>query len=135
MKANFVSKKRTQNHNETFLFVKIPLLQLFGQKNRTAILYQNCGSYLVGITGFEPAASSSRTKRATKLRYIPIIPFILFYEWIIIKFYWVYCVSKEDYQTEPHPDIFIFEIIECTAYPSMCTKLRCITIWIFNLCT
>ena len=26
---------------------------------------------VVGITGFEPAASSSRTKRATKLRYIP----------------------------------------------------------------
>ena len=26
---------------------------------------------LVGMTGFEPAASSSRTKRATKLRYIP----------------------------------------------------------------
>ena len=27
---------------------------------------------LVGMTGFEPAASSSRTKRATKLRYISI---------------------------------------------------------------
>src|SRR5215207_6896416 len=27
---------------------------------------------LVGMTGFEPATSSSRTKRATKLRYIPI---------------------------------------------------------------
>ena len=27
--------------------------------------------YLVGMTGFEPAASSSRTKRATKLCYIP----------------------------------------------------------------
>jgi hypothetical protein len=26
---------------------------------------------LVGMTGFEPAASSSRTKRATGLRYIP----------------------------------------------------------------
>lgn len=25
----------------------------------------------VGMTGFEPAASSSRTKRATGLRYIP----------------------------------------------------------------
>ena len=29
-----------------------------------------CGD-VVGMTGFEPAASSSRTKRATKLRYIP----------------------------------------------------------------
>ena len=27
---------------------------------------------LVGVTGFEPAASSSRTTRATKLRYTPI---------------------------------------------------------------
>ncbi len=26
----------------------------------------------VGMTGFEPATSSSRTKRATGLRYIPI---------------------------------------------------------------
>ena len=28
---------------------------------------------LVGITGFEPATSSSRTKRATKLRHIPVV--------------------------------------------------------------
>ncbi len=28
-------------------------------------------SISVGMTGFEPAASSSRTKRATGLRYIP----------------------------------------------------------------
>ena len=30
------------------------------------------GFHLVGITGFEPATSSSRTKRATKLRHIPV---------------------------------------------------------------
>ena len=29
---------------------------------------------MVGMTGFEPAASASRTRRATKLRYIPICP-------------------------------------------------------------
>src|SRR5215470_19649428 len=29
------------------------------------------GSELVGVAGFEPAASSSRTKRAAKLRYTP----------------------------------------------------------------
>ena len=29
--------------------------------------------FVVGVTGFEPATSSSRTKRATKLRYTPII--------------------------------------------------------------
>ncbi len=27
---------------------------------------------MVGVTGFEPAASSSRTTRATKLRYTPM---------------------------------------------------------------
>ena len=27
---------------------------------------------MVGVTGFEPAASSSRTKRATKLRHTPM---------------------------------------------------------------
>ena len=51
-----------------FSFQKSHYCGVFGQKNRTAILYQNYGSYLVGNTGFEPAASSSRTKRATKLR-------------------------------------------------------------------
>lgn len=30
-----------------------------------------CTNVLVGVTGFEPAASSSRTKRATKLRHTP----------------------------------------------------------------
>ena len=28
---------------------------------------------LVGVTGFEPATSSSRTTRATKLRYTPVV--------------------------------------------------------------
>ena len=28
---------------------------------------------LVGVTGFEPATSSSRTKRATKLRHTPMV--------------------------------------------------------------
>jgi hypothetical protein len=28
--------------------------------------------WLVGVAGFEPTASSSRTKRATKLRYTPV---------------------------------------------------------------
>ena len=31
----------------------------------------NMPSGLVGVAGFEPTASSSRTKRATKLRYTP----------------------------------------------------------------
>jgi hypothetical protein len=32
-----------------------------------------CWVMLVGVTGFEPAASSSRTKRATKLRHTPMV--------------------------------------------------------------
>jgi hypothetical protein len=31
-------------------------------------------SDLVGVAGFEPTTSSSRTKRATKLRYTPSVP-------------------------------------------------------------
>jgi len=31
----------------------------------------------IGVTGFEPAASSSRTKRATKLRYTPSEPLFI----------------------------------------------------------
>ena len=30
--------------------------------------------YPVGVAGFEPTASSSRTKRATKLRHTPVRP-------------------------------------------------------------
>ncbi len=38
--------------------------------NKTACAH--CAGFCcVGMTGFEPAASSSRTKRATELRYIP----------------------------------------------------------------
>ena len=33
--------------------------------------------YVVGVTGFEPATSASRTLRATKLRYTPMIVSIL----------------------------------------------------------
>jgi hypothetical protein len=33
--------------------------------------YSQMASELVGVAGFEPAASSSRTKRAAKLRYTP----------------------------------------------------------------
>ena len=43
--------------------------------DRTQLLkmYARCwlGNLLVGVTGFEPATSSSRTKRATKLRHTP----------------------------------------------------------------
>ena len=35
--------------------------------------------FLVGVTGLEPAASWSRTKRATKLRYTPLFLAYIFY--------------------------------------------------------
>ena len=35
----------------------------------TSLTWEN----VVGVTGFEPAASSSRTKRATKLRHTPVV--------------------------------------------------------------
>ena len=35
---------------------------------------------MVGMTGFEPTASSSRTKRATKLRYIPLTTIKLYHK-------------------------------------------------------
>ena len=35
------------------------------------IITLTCGFAMVGVTGFEPATSSSRTKRATKLRHTP----------------------------------------------------------------
>jgi hypothetical protein len=35
------------------------------------IVVLTCRSTLVGVTGFEPATSSSRTKHATKLRHTP----------------------------------------------------------------
>ena len=31
------------------------------------------GHFLVGVAGFEPTTSSSRTKRAAKLRYTPVV--------------------------------------------------------------
>jgi hypothetical protein len=38
-----------------------------------ALLDERMKERSIGMTGFEPAASSSRTKRATKLRYIPML--------------------------------------------------------------
>jgi hypothetical protein len=43
---------------------------LFGYRVNSHVAGSNVAT-LVGVTGFEPAASSSRTKRATKLRHTP----------------------------------------------------------------
>ena len=45
---------------------------IFSSKSKTSETAWLLRFKVVGMTGFEPAASSSRTKRATKLRYIPI---------------------------------------------------------------
>jgi len=48
--------------------IQASLIVTFQKKAPTKV--EACFSF-VGMTGFEPAASSSRTKRATGLRYIP----------------------------------------------------------------
>ena len=56
--------------------------------NKKRLLFMkimNSNLFLIGITGFEPAASSSRTKRATKLRYIPVYPFVFLKQTECIK--------------------------------------------------
>ena len=42
-------------------------------KNRQFLIKEPAVFILVGMTGFEPAAFYSRSKRATKLRHIPIL--------------------------------------------------------------
>src|SRR5699024_9607765 len=43
---------------------------LFGPQSRTPVPVEPA-FFLVGVAGFEPTTSSSRTKRATKLRHTP----------------------------------------------------------------
>ena len=53
-----------QKHNNrciVFLFTKIPILWAFRAKNKTAILYQNCGSALAAESGFEPEQNESES--------------------------------------------------------------------------
>ncbi len=47
--------------------------------------YEACGD-VVGMTGFEPAASCSQSRRATKLRYIPmLLPAVLKAAYLLYK--------------------------------------------------
>ena len=39
----------------------------------TTIIAENISSSLVGVTGFEPAVSRTRTERSTRLSYTPLI--------------------------------------------------------------
>src|SRR6266704_725066 len=45
-----------------------------GPTSRSTFLHLLRGSVVVGMPGFEPGASTSRTWRAAKLRYIPSCP-------------------------------------------------------------
>ena len=47
------------------------------------VSYQNHRAYMVGVSGFEPEASWTRTKRDTKLRHTPID------HNIIMRFLWL----------------------------------------------
>ena len=40
---------------------------------------------MVGLAGFEPAASSSRTKRATRLRYSPFLTTGIYSGWLVTR--------------------------------------------------
>ncbi len=46
-------------------------LRLYKEKRPDTVLYQTYCSLMVGVTGFEPAASWSRTKRSTELSHTP----------------------------------------------------------------
>ena len=59
---------------------------LFGAHRKRRLLPQS--SFLVGMTGFEPAASASRTQRSTKLSHIPKL-----YQYIQLQ-----GKSQEEYQ-------------------------------------
>ena len=56
-----------------FYFFALKFGYLIETKNPNALLFGKCSdySYVVGVTGFEPAASWSRTKRTTKLCHTP----------------------------------------------------------------
>ena len=57
-----------------FSFCKNPFITgVLDKKNRTAILYQNCGSYLVEVTRFELVAFWMPFKRATNCAIAPLI--------------------------------------------------------------
>ena len=66
-----------KRHNDTYLLCRKAEkpydTRLFTKKERKLQYqwYHNFRSYLVGVTGFEPMASWSRTKRDTKLRHTP----------------------------------------------------------------
>ena len=64
------SKVRTARRNDFIQYINLINKKLRQNKNGTKVDFSTL-SRQVGMTGFEPAASSSRTKRATGLRYIP----------------------------------------------------------------
>lgn len=65
------SKVRTARRNDFIQYINLINKKLRQNKNGTKVDFSTL-SRQVGMTGFEPAASSSRTKRATGLRYIPL---------------------------------------------------------------
>lgn len=64
------SKVRTARRNDFIQYINLINKKLRKNKNGTKVDFSTL-SRQVGMTGFEPATSSSRTKRATGLRYIP----------------------------------------------------------------
>ncbi len=59
--------------------------------NKTAQNKHSERFLLVGVSGFEPEASWTRTKRDTKLRHTPIDLDIIMKNLLIVKGYWEFC--------------------------------------------
>ncbi len=76
---NEQNKKRPDFHQNQAVINAISFVfYLFEDKRRDKPAIKQVCLFLVGVTGLEPAASWSQTKRATKLRYTPIKYFQLF---------------------------------------------------------
>ena len=65
------------------LFLRLGVIM--GQKSETDFCIHRIASDLVGVWGFEPQASWTRTKRDTKLRHTPISLSIILVLWGNVK--------------------------------------------------
>ncbi len=76
---HFSFRKTFVKHFMTNVLKKGRILQIFEQKKSLSVCERLFSVLLfsvfcfVGVAGFEPTTSSSRTTRATKLRYTPML--------------------------------------------------------------
>ena len=76
MVVNLMNFRKTFHHN---ILKKGVVLEIFSKKKNLSVRERLFSVLIisvfcfVGVAGFEPTTSSSRTTRATKLRYTPIL--------------------------------------------------------------